>query len=194
MSQKKRICFRIAKTSEDKKRIQAFRRECYVEMGRNDLVEMDTRDAEKQELLDDRLKLLEARSGDQTIGTLRWGPYRDVQGKDDFTDRIVSNRTGIPSVPPGYFSRTDRLLIHRDFRSRFILMRLATFCLPRALAAGVRYDICWSEGFLTRIYSRMGYQTIPQKLKNRCLSTMYPQILTIADFARKFQRKKNPVT
>ena len=112
MSRRKPVTFELATSNQRKQSIRDFRRQCYSMMGRTDLLQEDGARGRQQQKLDNQLHLIEARSGDETVGTIRWGTYISVAGDDHYADSIINNKIGLPSSEPENFSRTDRLIIH----------------------------------------------------------------------------------
>ena len=193
MSRRKPVTFELAACNQRKRSIRDFRRQCYSMMGRTDLLQEDGAEGREQQKLDNQLHLIEARSGDETVGTIRWGTYISVAGDDHYADSIINNKTGLPSSEPENFSRTDRLIIHPKYRRGTVLIGLARFCLRLAIEAGSRFDLCWSEQHLARVYQRLGYTVLPQQLVNARAVTLYPQILNIQQFQQRWSAR-NAVT
>ena len=189
MSRRQPVKFGLAASEQRKQAVQAFRRRCYTLMGRTDLVRQEGMGAVEQERLDQKLHLIEARVGTETIGTIRWGTYASVAGEDHYADSIIQNRTGLPSQHPADFSRTDRLVIHPEYRRGTVLIGLARFCLQLAIEAGSRFDLCWSEEHLARVYRRLGYEVLPQRLLNARADTLYPQILSVQQFRKRWSSR-----
>lgn len=199
MSHRKTVTFELAASSKRKRSVREFRRQCYSLMGRTDLLQNEGVGGSVQQRLDDQLHLIEARLGDETIGTIRWGTYVSVAGNDHYADSIIQNRNGLPNSDPASFSRTDRLIIHPEYRRGTVLIGLARFCLALAIEAGSEFDLCWSEKPLTRVYQRLGYAVLPQRLVNSRSDTLYPQILDIRQFAERWSarttvRRQAPAT
>ena len=151
-------------------------------MGRGDLVPQNKNESADARALDSNLNLIEARVGSKTVGTIRWGVYSEVAGTDLYADSIFQQQAGLPSGDPSVYSRTDRLLIHPRHRRGTVLIGLARTCLQLAIRAGVQYDLCWSEKSFSRIYRRLGYQTLPQQLLNPRGLPLLPQVLRISHF------------
>lgn len=189
MSRRKTVTFELATNSERKRSIRDFRRQCYSLMGRTDLLQEEGVGGHVQQRLDDELNLIEARLGDETVGTIRWGTYVSVAGNDHYSDSIIQNKSGLPTNKPESFSRTDRLIIHPKYRCGTLLMGLARFCLRLAMMSGSQFDLCWSEKPLTRVYQRLGYTVLPQRLVNARSVTLYPQILNIQEFAERWSAR-----
>lgn len=189
MSRRKTVTLELAVSSERKRSIRDFRRQCYSWMGRTDLLREEGAGAREQQRLDEQLHLIEARLGDKTVGTIRWGTYASVAGDDQYADSIIQNKTGLPNSEPESFSRTDRLIIHPNYRRGTVLIGLARFCLRLAIESGSQFDLCWSEKPLTRVYQRLGYTVLPQRLVNARSATLYPQILNIQQFAERWSAR-----
>ena len=189
MSRRKPVTFELAACNQRKRSIRDFRRQCYSMMGRTDLLQEDGAEGREQQKLDNQLHLIEARSGDEIVGTIRWGTYISVAGDDHYADSIINNRVGLPSSEPENFSRTDRLIIHPKYRRGTVLIGLARFCLRLAIEAGSRFDLCWSEQHLARVYQRLGYTVLPQRLVNARAVTLYPQILNIQQFGERWSAR-----
>lgn len=189
MSRRQPVTFELAASNERKQSIREFRRQCYSLMGRNDLLREEGGPTCVQQRLDSQLHLIEARLGDETVGTIRWGTYVSVAGDDHYTDTIIQNKTGLPNSEPASFSRTDRLIIHPKYRRGTVLIGLARFCLRLAIEAGSQFDLCWSEKPLTRVYQRLGYTVLPQRLVNARSVTLYPQILNIQRFGERWSAR-----
>ena len=79
MSRRKTVTFELATSSERKRSVRDFRRQCYSLMGRTDLLQDESVAGSVQQRLDDQLNLIEARLGDETVGTIRWGTYVSVR-------------------------------------------------------------------------------------------------------------------
>ncbi len=186
MSRRKPVTFELATSNQRKRSIRDFRRQCYSMMGRTDLLQEDGAGSRVQDRLDERLHLIEARLGDETVGTIRWGTYVSVAGHDHYADSIIQNKTGLPNSVPESFSRTDRLIIHPKYRRGTVLIGLARFCLRLAMEVGSQFDLCWSEKSLTRVYQRLGYTVLPQRFVNARSALLYPQILDIQQFAERW--------
>lgn len=189
MSLRKTVTFELAANKKRKRSIRDFRSQCYSLMGRSDLVREEGARSGEQERLDNQLYLIEARLGDEIVGAIRWGTYASVAGDDPYTDSIIENKTGLPNSEPENFSRTDRLIIHPKYRRGTVLIGLARFCLRLALEAGSQFDLCWSEKPLTRVYQRLGYTVLPQRLVNARAVTLYPQILNIQRFGERWSAR-----
>lgn len=176
------ITFEVARTPDRTRSVHQFQRLCYSEMGREDLAPQNIDEPADARALDARLNLIEARVGSETVGTIRWGVYSQVAGIDRYADSIFQQQAGLPSGDPSIYSRTDRLLIHPRHRRGTVLIGLARTCLQLAIRAGAQYDLCWSEKSLSRIYRRLGYQTLPQLLINPRGLPLLPQVLRISHF------------
>ncbi|MGI9443061.1 MAG: hypothetical protein ACR2N1_11385 [Rubripirellula sp.] len=189
MSRRKTVTFELAASSERKRSVRDFRRQCYSLMGRTDLLQDEGVAGSVQQRLDDQLNLIEARLGDETVGTIRWGTYVSVAGSDHYADSIIQNKNGLPNSEPESFSRTDRLIIHPKYRRGTVLIGLARFCLRLAMESGSQFDLCWSEKPLTRVYQRLGYTVLPQRFVNARSVTLYPQILNIQQFGDRWSAR-----
>ena len=176
------VTFEVACTPERTRSVHQFQRLCYSAMGRGDLVPQNKNESADARALDSNLNLIEARVGSETVGTIRWGVYSKVAGTDLYADSIFQQQAGLPSGDPSVYSRTDRLLIHPRHRRGTVLIGLARTCLQLAIRAGVQYDLCWSEKSFSRIYRRLGYQTLPQQLWNPLGLPLLPQVLRISHF------------
>ena len=176
------LTFEVARGPERHRSIRRFQRLGYSALGREDLIPPETNGPPKQKALNDRLQLIEARLGSETVGVIRWGVYSSVAGTDLYADSVFRQRAGLPSRDPSLYSRTDRLLIHPRYRRGMVLIGLARKCLELAVRAGIQYDLCWSEKSLSRLYFRLGYRRLPQQLVGPLGAPLLPQICRVSHF------------